>query len=295
MKMNKNNLKENVQRSKGNIPLYVYSYNLKDYKLYTHWHDEIEFIFVEEGELDVTIDMKVHKLKVGDLAIINNGQIHSGESKSGINLKHHAVLVNYEFLKGDSIDYCFTKYISKLMKGKLFVKNFIYSNDKCKELIIKELKNIIDAKNRGDIAWELSVKASFYNIFAMLFREEMIEQREKNDDTQIIRIQRVKKVLEYIKENYSERIYIRELAELISMNEQYFCRFFKEITGHTPVEFINIYRVDKAEELLIQENLSVSETALAVGYDNISYFIRKFKHYKGSTPKKYRKNGNLEG
>ena len=100
----------------------------------------------------------------------------------------------------------------------------------------------------------------------------------------------IKKIINYIYENYNRKIYIEDLALEANMNVQYFCRFFKSVVGKTPVEYINSYRIEKATELLQTETLSISNIALNVGIDNFSYFIKQFKKYKNSTPSQYRKS-----
>ena len=65
-------------------------------------------------------------------------------------------------------------------------------------------------------------------------------------------------------------------------------RYFHQEMGKTPFAFLNEYRIKKAAILLDDSSLSVSDIAINCGFDNISYFIRKFKEYQGITPKKYR-------
>lgn len=61
----------------------------------------------------------------------------------------------------------------------------------------------------------------------------------------------LKQVVTYIQEHYSEKIYIQELADEVNMNPQYFCRFFKSMTGKKPTDYINHHRIEKAINLLL--------------------------------------------
>ena len=72
------------------------------------------------------------------------------------------------------------------------------------------------------------------------------------------------------------------------MSPTYFCKYFHQEMGKTPFAFLNEYRIKKAAILLDDSSLYVSDIAINCGFDNISYFIRKFKEYQGITPKKYR-------
>ncbi len=114
----------------------------------------------------------------------------------------------------------------------------------------------------------------------------MLAPIENNYDK---RVEDIKAVLTYIKENYKEKIYIRDLSDLINMNEQYFCRFFKKAIGHTPIEFINEYRIRQSMHLLEKTDLAVTEICLECGYNNIGNFLKEFRRYTNTTPLKYRK------
>ena len=119
----------------------------------------------------------------------------------------------------------------------------------------------------------------------MLLNKKNIKSIKKD-----YKIDLIKKILNYIHENYNDKIYIEDLALEANMNVKYFCRFFKSVIGKTPVEYINSYRIEKATELLQTETLSISNIALSVGIDNFSYFVKQFKKYKNCTPSQYRKS-----
>lgn len=101
-------------------------------------------------------------------------------------------------------------------------------------------------------------------------------------------LDKLKQVIEYIHENLAQPISLQTLAKICFMSPNYFCHYFKQEIGKTPIMFINEYRIEKACEMLSGSDLPVSDISLSVGFDNFSYFIRKFREYKGVTPKKYR-------
>ena len=96
-------------------------------------------------------------------------------------------------------------------------------------------------------------------------------------------------VLGYIDENYRDG----ELAELSSMlgyDIYWLSRMVKRLTGRTYKELLQIKRLNQAAFLLLNTRLAVADVALAVGYDNTSYFYRIFKERYQMSPKEYRKN-----
>ena len=89
---------------------------------------------------------------------------------------------------------------------------------------------------------------------------------EKNTDK---RVESIKTILTYIKDNYKEKICISDLAKQINLNEQYFCRFFKKAIGRSPMEYVNEYRIRQARRLLEETDLPVTEVCLECGCSHL--------------------------
>ncbi len=98
----------------------------------------------------------------------------------------------------------------------------------------------------------------------------------------------VKQALDYMKEHYSESLSLREMATLVHLNPNYFCQLFKTETGENFSNYLTVFRLKKAEELLKNTDLRAYEIAEKVGYPNLSYFSRIFKKYTGKSPFEYR-------
>ena len=97
-------------------------------------------------------------------------------------------------------------------------------------------------------------------------------------------------VKKYIEENYSDPIYISELAELAHVNSSYLSNLFKKTVGMNFTEYLIRFRINKAIELMQTSNLKISETAEMVGYPNYAQFNKIFRKYIGQSPKHYREN-----
>ena len=101
---------------------------------------------------------------------------------------------------------------------------------------------------------------------------------------------RLDDVFKFTLENYHRPIQLEEVAEVVHMNKAAFCRYFKQHTRKTYLNFLNEIRLQKATELLRTTELSVAQIAYEVGFNNLSNFNRTFKLVTGRTPKSY-KNG----
>jgi AraC-like DNA-binding protein len=86
-----------------------------------------------------------------------------------------------------------------------------------------------------------------------------------------------------------ERLRLQELADLVGRSRFHFCRAFRDATGRTPPQALMLLRVKRARQLLANPANSVTEVALAVGYQTPSAFALAFRRAVGETPAAYRK------
>src|SRR5690606_27464496 len=100
---------------------------------------------------------------------------------------------------------------------------------------------------------------------------------------------RINQVQDFIMNNFTGDITLKEVAEVAHMNEAAFCRFFKSTTLKTLTQFLNEVRIGYACRLLLQENLNIAGVGYECGFKNISYFNKLFKNSLGVTPQQYRK------
>jgi AraC-like DNA-binding protein len=140
-----------------------------------------------------------------------------------------------------------------------------------------------------------SENAPYYTIGAIFtfvgaLMDGYIEHRAlKPKEAELRRLARIKDVLRLIRNHYHEEISLDDMAASAHMNKRYFCRYFREMMGKTPIQYLNYYRVECACELLFTSERTVSEVAMSCGFNNISYFIRVFGAQKGTTPRIYAK------
>ena len=104
------------------------------------------------------------------------------------------------------------------------------------------------------------------------------------------RNQRIKEILSYIREHFTEKITLDEIAKHLHLSTNECCRFFKKNMNCTLFEYITEYRLSKSMELLEHTDLPVSQIAYESCFGS-SYFIEKFRKNVGMTPAAFRKAG----
>lgn len=102
------------------------------------------------------------------------------------------------------------------------------------------------------------------------------------------RNERLMKVLEYVHRHIDENIDIGRLAEVACVTKPYLIRLFRLELGVSPLQYVNRRKVERAQLLLVTEDMTVKEVAWRLGFDDHSYFIRLFKKVTGTTPQGYR-------
>lgn len=100
---------------------------------------------------------------------------------------------------------------------------------------------------------------------------------------------RIAKTVLYIRKHLNEAIELEKLAEISCLSKDHFIRLFKKELGTTPLQYINQKKIEKAQLLLITEDIAVKEIAFQLAFDDYSYFNRLFKKITGVTPQEYRR------
>ena len=99
---------------------------------------------------------------------------------------------------------------------------------------------------------------------------------------------RIKTVKAYIENHIQEKITVKDLANLVHLNEQHLMRVFKKENGQSILEYITERRMIIASNLLKDTDYSINFISDCIGCENYSYFTKMFKKYTGFTPREYR-------
>ena len=100
----------------------------------------------------------------------------------------------------------------------------------------------------------------------------------------------VKAVFQFIAAHYHQSISLCDVAKAVGYSPAYLTDLVRRETGQTVNQWITEHRLNKASCLLLTTNQTVSEIAETVGYQNINYFFRQFRHRYDITPQIWRKS-----
>ena len=111
------------------------------------------------------------------------------------------------------------------------------------------------------------------------------------DFTGAKRVDTIHKAIDYINNNYMNKLTLQDIADHVFLSPTYFSKVFKDETAQTPIGFLTAVRVEASKKLLRDTNVNISEIPGLVGFEDQSYFTRVFKKIENQTPADYRKKG----
>ena len=243
----------------------------------SHWHENIEILYVIEGEIAVMSDANIVTAHKGDIVVINSNNVHHIQTKE-FKSNYLCLIIDCKFCEEYGLD------TEEIIFQRLITDDFV----KNKYLAIKEEFRIKKA------LYKAAIKSLVMEMLIYLYREYALSETTLSNQSKTEKIVTIKKAIRYIQENYQKNITVIDIAADAGLSKYYFCHLFKEFTGITTVRYINILRCEKARMMLQNGNYRVEEVAYLCGFDNLSYFSKTYKKYMGCLPSHSKKVGNSE-
>ena len=250
------------------------------YNMVEHWHKECELIRVVSGRLMLTLDGERTMARPGELFFLSAGALHSGQPEA---CTYECLLFDLNaILEGNPL--C-KREMAPVLRGERRIRFCFPPEEEKIHQIAAGLMDTIQARHPG---YPLRMLGGMYDLLALVAQEGHYEpQGGPVPAASVRRLALFKDVLSLIRSRYAEPLTLEELAASAHMNKRYFCRVFKAMSGRTPIEFLNYYRVESACEQLAATDKTVAEVAFACGFSDASYFVKVFKRHKGLTPTEY--------
>ena len=259
-----------------------------------HCHEELEMVLCDCGRCRYTVAGEDVDLEFGDVLVIMPWVLHSFRL---VEEKEYFLAATYLFsldmISNHSVDTCSTKYFRPMLERKCnaycvirYNSDHYESYNDFRELAI----TIFDTYYAHDEFFELRLKSLINElVFRLLIcgHIRISSETPENNDVRVVR-----KVVDYISENYMENITLADLAELVNLSETGLSRLFRNITGMSCIDYVIEYRLTKAMGMLRTTDKPIIEVAFDAGFNNISYFNRMFKRHCHQTPSEFRKNKN---
>lgn len=261
--MNDINLYEKIPKEQYSVKM-LWDYQNK-YDFPAHWHEHTEIHYVLEGNCRLKYGEEFFDLSEGDLVVINGNELHQG---AGGCCGYVVVLIPPELFETHRV--IFQKIIRDEYAASL-------------------IRSAMEKYKTHDTVDMMEVKGYIYLLVAHLIRNFTFKTLTETVYSKYFdKLNKINGAVKFINENYDRSLTTRELSKMMHLSEGYFCQVFKEVTGKTAMEYINHIRMDKAEKMLRETEMTVTEIAFCCGFEDANYFSRMFKKIKGDSPQSVR-------
>ncbi|MBP1903768.1 AraC-like DNA-binding protein/mannose-6-phosphate isomerase-like protein (cupin superfamily) [Paenibacillus turicensis] len=284
-------LKENVTHVTFNRPYSIHYTHIPANTmlgLYQHWHEEIEFLYVEQGELELVIEDTHIQLQAGEAVLIPQNLLHYALNTYNKEISFYAFLFSPVLFTEAFSHASYARFVQPLTHhGSLYICHLTGSQPWQNDALLF-LKKIISFYNREDIdKWELELHGLLYQLWNLYFNHHIRNIELSNAYIKLHH--KLKLSMEYIHDHIYSDLSLELLANQADLNKSTFCRYFKQLTGLSPFTYIVQQRIRKSCEALLNSESKITEIATQCGFYNISYFNRAFLQYMKCTPSEYRK------
>lgn len=249
---------------------------------YWHFHPEFELVFIEGTDGTRHVGEHISRFDGSDLVLIGSNIPHLNfDYMVKTDYEKVVLQVRQDFLQNAMLETPELAAIQQLFQRSQYGIAF---GEKTKKMLGERMKLLESLSYFGQFLEILSI----FQLLAttqdyVLLHEQPVENQYNKKDQE-----RIKRLYQFIDENYQRKIDLQEVADMSNLSEAAFCRYFKKMTRVTFTEFLNHYRVNQAKNLLLLDK-NVTETCFDCGFESMSYFNRTFKKLTGENPLAFKK------
>ena len=252
-----------------------------------HWHPELEVIEVDSGRVSLTISDHVYEGTRGDIFFAASEELHEIRA-AGRENQFSSFVFEADFLQFARADETEFALLEPLAQGKLRFSTCIRAGEPGQAEVRTLLAQIVRAWQQQAPGCQLAVKAALLGIVAVCAQYGRLEGRSMRPGADY-KARQLREIVGYLGEHFTARLSLTEVAAHFGLSPQYFSTFFKESFGRTFTQHVNSLRIEQAARLLRETDLPVMDVGFTVGFDNFSYFIKRFRSVYGVSPSHYRK------
>ena len=266
----------------SNIPVKITYASVREYPL--HWHNSVEIIYVLKGMVNISIDTDNYSIFENEIEIINTNESHRIHSD-----EDNLVLIFH-------ID---SSFLEKYYKD---IYNIFFYTNTSKEDSQEGEEYLILKKLLAEILCEMVQRQEDYDeeiesiVIKLLFHiinnfHYLISGEGDLSEEQFDRYHRISK---YIFSNYNNNITLQDIAKKEFLSPDYLSHDFKNATGYSFTDLLNLTRVEEAMKLLLDSNMSLTEISEEVGFSHTRYLNKHFKNYYHLTPLQFRRKNKVD-
>lgn len=246
-----------------------------------HWHEYVEFIWLQGGHMTAVVQADTYELEPGDLLIINSGELHMTRIVQRRDYCPY-VLMQLSALR-----------MSAYFPGKegLRFRTIIRRSEleHTPELLqpLSAMQQLFEENGDG---YQLLFRARLLEFLYVLYRQYSATSVRLTENASARDLNRIRDVVAWTQEHFRQSISLENAADHLSISKEYFCRIFKKYTGQTFLDYLCMLRTSKLYEELQTSDQSIPALMEQNGLTNYKTFLRMFHELYGTTPQKVRQS-----
>ncbi len=272
------------------FPISCYYVDLSKTEVDWHWHEEFEIIQVQKGKVSVMVGETECILKAGEGIFINGNTLHALKKIRGVDAIVHSEVFHPRLVAGDWESIFWKKYIFPITNNPSMEAAIFREEKDWNKTMLFYAEKAWNACRQEKKGYEFYVREYLSRIVLNIKQHCGCEFVEKRSKSEILRGERMRQMLQYIQEHFSDEMTGEEIAKSANISVSESLRCFKKMIGIPPLQYVKSQRLEHAYHLLRSSDLKVSEVAFACGFHDMSYFTKEFKKAYQLTPSKYRAN-----
>ncbi|MCV4232093.1 AraC family transcriptional regulator [Virgibacillus sp. LDC1] len=259
----------------------------KPFERNNHYHGTYEIYYLVSGERNYFIKEKLYTIRAGDLILINKFDVHKTSGQG--DPEHERIVINFSdsFLgKGHPL----------LVSGLLGMFNqdrpLLRLTVPEQAIIMQILNKMADEIREGSASYEYMLQVLLTELLIKTSRLTHSASLPAHTSLNPLH-QKITDVVKFIHAHYADKITLQQLSETFYISPFYLSRIFKEITGFTIINYLNLTRIREAQRLLTDTDLKIVDIAESIGFESLTHFDRTFKKIMKMTASKYRKMNSI--
>lgn len=238
-----------------------------------HRHEFIEIIYILSGNGIHSINGESIPIKKDDLFVISTGDIHSIIPNDDVNtFEWMNCVISYDLLDAKDINISPNEIVDS--SSNSYIKS-----------ILLDMEQEFKDKSFFYIDY---LKGAAISLISKIKRQSLLLNKQTVAKTDNVKNDYLASAILYIKMNYNKKIYIGDIASNIGISVGYLERLFRDERATSPMEYLNIYRIEKACGYLMSTDLSIKQICFDVGFSDLKNFYQTFKHQTNVSPGEFR-------
>lgn len=252
-----------------------------------HWHDELETILVKEGRIAVFVEGERRDLGPGEGCFIAAGALHHVLREGAGPADIHS-MVFHPRLVGGSVESVFWQdYLRPLLEDAANRCVWLPGDTPWEREALEALEAAWRACGGEPPGFEFLVREGLSRLVFLLSAHRPAARKPPSEKA-LRDGERIKTMLRYVQEHYAGELTAARIAQSAAVSESECLRCFRSMMGTTPMRYVRQLRVQRAAELLETTEEKIADVGAACGFQEMSYFARTFRAFKGKTPREYR-------